>query len=34
MSNKELAPAAAIDRLNALPGVTVEPQETVTIRFR
>jgi hypothetical protein len=34
MSNEEPAPAAAIDRLNALPGVTVEPQETVTIRFR
>lgn len=34
MSNEEPTPAAALDRLNALPGVTIEPQETVTIRFQ
>lgn len=29
-----LSPEAAIDSLNALPGITIEPQETVTVRFR
>lgn len=28
------SPEAAADSLNALPGMTIEPQETVTIRFR
>ena len=28
------SPQAAIDSLNALPGITIEPKETVTIRFR
>ena len=34
-SNRQPAsPQAAIDGLNALPGITIEPKETVTIRFR
>lgn len=31
---ESLSPEAAIDSLNALPGMTIEPQETVTVRFR
>jgi hypothetical protein len=34
LSDDPTDPAAPIDRLNALPGMTVEPRETVTIRFR
>jgi len=34
-SNRQPAsPQAAIDSLNALPGITIEPRETVTIRFQ
>ncbi len=29
-----LSPQSTIDSLNALPGMTIEPQEAVTIRFR
>lgn len=29
-----LSPEAAIDSLNALPGITIEPQEAVTVRFQ
>jgi len=28
------SPQAAIDSLNALPGINIEPQRTVTVRFR
>lgn len=28
------SPKAAIDSLNALPGISIEPQRTVTVRFR
>ena len=28
------SPQAAIDSLNALPGINIEPQRMVTVRFR
>lgn len=34
LEQPSVTPQAAIDRLNALPGISIEPQETVTIRFR
>lgn len=34
LSDAPAGARATIDRLNALPGMTIEPQETVTIRFR
>lgn len=34
MSSSPTGPDASIDRLNSFPGMTVEPQETVTVRFQ
>jgi hypothetical protein len=34
MSSGPTSPDASIDRLNSFPGMTVEPRETVTVRFR
>jgi len=34
MSSGPAGPDASLDRLNAFPGMTIEPQETVTVRFR
>lgn len=34
LSDDPAGPQVLIDRLNTLPGMTIEPQETVTIRFR
>lgn len=34
MSSGPAGPTPSIDRLNSFPGMSVEPQETVTVRFR